>query len=58
MPAQLGIEKYGRIGMLVFRATGCESGRRQRPLHTSRLLGLPTQVRQCPRATQRHHRDV
>ena len=25
--------------MLVFRATGCESGRRQRPLHTSRLLG-------------------
>ena len=23
--------------MLVFRATGCESGRRQRPLHTSRL---------------------
>ena len=24
MPAQLGIENYGRIGILVFRATGCE----------------------------------
>ena len=51
MPAQLGIENYGCIGMLVFRATGCESGRHQRPLHSNHLLGLPTQVRQCPRGS-------
>ena len=44
--------------MLVFRANGCESGRRHRPLHTPRLLGLSTQVRQSPRASQRQHRDV
>jgi len=26
MPAQLGVKGFGRIGMMVFRAAGCESG--------------------------------
>ena len=44
MPAQLGVKGFGRIGMMVFRSAGCESGLRQRPFQASRLLGLPTQV--------------
>ena len=35
-PAQLDIENFGRIYMLVLRAPGCENGRRQRSLHVSR----------------------
>ena len=48
MPALLGINGFGRIGMFVFRAASANPDV-QRPLHPSRLHGLPTQVRQCPR---------
>ena len=45
MPALLGINGFGRIGMLVFRAASANPDV-QRPLQVSRLHGLPTQVRQ------------
>ena len=57
MPALLGINGFGRIGMLVFCAASANPDV-QRPLQVSRLHDLPTQVRQCPRVGQRHHRDV
>ena len=57
MPALFSITGFGRIGMLVFRAESANPDV-QRPLHPSRLHGLPAQVRQCPRPVQRHHRDV
>ena len=43
MPGLLGINGFGRIGMLVFRAASANPDV-QRPLHPSRLHGLPTRV--------------
>ena len=45
IPAQLHIKLFGRIGMLVLRAAERKCGLCQRPLHPSRLLGSPNQVR-------------
>ena len=43
--AQLHIKLFGRIGRLVLRAAERKSDLCQRPLHPSRLLGSPDQVR-------------